>query len=172
MLPGWREDPTLVLALVRMYVEQDTDAPPGAHAEAVEARNQRVGEVRRRDRQRGGPAPVRLLARGARRAQQGFEDHNYKIDSRRPRSCTWPSPAAPAGSPAPAAWASPADIWFLHAHEVALALRDLAARDEGPGPLRPWRRRARPQAPANRRGQTVPCPPHWRALVARDALHH
>ena len=174
MLPGWREDPTLVLALVRRYVEQDLDALLGARAGAVEARDRRASEVRAGIAGEEGRRRFDFWLGAARRAQQGFEDHNYKIDSAATSLLHLAITGCARRLAGAGCLSDPAEIWFLHAHEVALALRGLAGQDEGPGAPPPV---AAPEPAPGGAGQPEgpdgPRPPHWRALVAaRVALHH
>jgi pyruvate,water dikinase len=148
MLPSWREDPSLVLALVQRYVDQDLDALLAGRAAAVAARDRRVAEVRATiagaDKQR----EFDFWLDAARRAHRGFEDHNYKIDSAA-TSLLHLAITGCARRLVTAGWlASEDDVWHLHAHEIALALRGLARSTDAP--------------PAER----------WRQLVvARKALH-
>jgi pyruvate,water dikinase len=156
MLPGWREDPALVLALVRRYVEQDLDALLAARAAAVAARDRRAAEVRAGlpDDERRRRFDFWLAA--ARRAQQGFEDHNYKIDSAATSLLHLAITGCAGRLAAAGCLGAPAEIWLLHAHEVTLALRGLAPPDGDA---------------ADRDDPSSP--PHWRRLVAaREALLH
>ena len=173
MLPGWREDPALVLALVRRYVEQDLDALLGAHAGAVEARDRRASEVRAGIAGEEGRRQFDFWLGAARRAQQGFEDHNYKIDSAATSLLHLAITGCARRLAGAGCLSDPAEIWFLHAHEVALALRGLAGQDEGPAAPPPV---AAPEPAPGGAGQPEgpdgPRPPHWQALVAaRAALH-
>jgi phosphohistidine swiveling domain-containing protein len=163
MLPSWREDPSLVVALVQRYVEQDLDALRAARERAVAARDRRVAEVRA-----GIAGPQRrqefdFWLGAARRAQQGFEDHNYKIDSAA-TSLLHLAITGCARRLVDAGYLDAEDeIWFLYASEIALALRGLAQRAGAAAPSEAPQGPDLPEAPQR---------PHWRDLVeVRRAMH-
>ncbi|CAA9300241.1 MAG: Phosphoenolpyruvate synthase [uncultured Chloroflexi bacterium] len=135
MLPGWREDPSLVIELVQRYVPQDLDAMAAARAAAIARRDARAAEIRASITDEAKLRDFDFWLTAARKAQQGFEDHNYKIDS----AATSLLHLAIAGSgrrlAAAGVLAAESDIWWLHAQEAPLALRGLippAAPDRAP----------------------------------------
>jgi pyruvate,water dikinase len=151
-LPGWREDPALVAGVVQRYVPQDLVAIRGARAAAVARRDARVEAIRATIADAETRRRFDFWLESARRGQQAFEDHNYKIDSA--ASSLLHSAIAGCARRLVAAGRlrDVAEIWWLEAHEVALAVRGLVA-DGAPAP-----------APARE--------PEWPQLVAaRQALH-
>ena len=137
MLPGWREDPSLVLALVARYVGQDLDAVVATREAAAAARDRRTAEVRRGLPDDETRERFDFWLRAARRAQQGFEDHNYKIDSAASSLLHRAISGAGARLAAAGCLDDPAGVWFLRAHEIALALRGL---DDPAAGAAGWRR--------------------------------
>jgi pyruvate,water dikinase len=162
MLPSWREDPTLVLAIVRRYVEQDLDAILAARATAVAARDRRVSDVRAAIADEDVRRRFDFLLAAARRAQQGFEDHNYKIDSAATSLLHLAITGCAQRLTEAGALGAPADIWCLQADEVVMALRGL------PTPTVPGETAPLPGAPA----PAEPQPPHWRLLVSARREQH
>jgi pyruvate,water dikinase len=162
MLPSWREDPTLVVALVRRYVEQDLDAILAARVAAVAARDRRVADVRAAIADADARRRFDFLLAGARRAQQGFEDHNYKIDSAATSLLHLAVTGCARRLAAAGSIAAADDIWFLHADEVSLALRGLQTPN-APGGAAP---------PAAVAGAVEAQRPHWRLLVAARQEQH
>ena len=152
-LPGWRDDPTLVIDLVRRYVPQDLDLVLAARAAAVAERDRRAEEVRSAIADAEQRARFDFLLDAARRHFAAFEDHNYHIDSAANSLLHRAVTAAARRLAAAGRLAAAADVWWLHAHEIAAALRGL---DAGAS--------AGAAAPAEA--------PNWPQLaVARKALH-
>jgi rifampicin phosphotransferase len=82
--PGWSEDPTPVLAMVRDYVARDAPDPAALLASQAAEREQSVAAAR--EQLRGYPQAVReQFDSSLKAAQEGnfvSEDHNYWIDFR------------------------------------------------------------------------------------------
>jgi pyruvate,water dikinase len=141
MLPSWREDPSVVIALVQRYVPQDLDALLAARHAATAERDRRVGQIRA-----GIADPERLRQfdfwlDAARRAQQTFEDHNYKIDSAATSLLHLAITACGRRLAAAGRLDAAADVWWLHRHEIGVALSGLEAPADGPpdAKLPDWR---------------------------------
>jgi pyruvate,water dikinase len=127
MLPGWREDPSVVIELVQKYVPQDLDALLAARHAARAARDRRVDEIRRSITDEDQRREFDFWLDAARQAQQAFEDHNYKIDSAAAALLHYAITGAARRLAAAGVVETAEDIWWLHAHEIALTLRGLAA---------------------------------------------
>jgi pyruvate,water dikinase len=146
MAPSWREDPALVIELVRHYVTQDLDALAAAQAATRARRDARAAEVRASIAGETERAEFDFWLAAARRSLQAFEDHNYKIDSAAAALLRLALLAAARRLTAAGLLVDAEDVWLLHAEEIALALKGLEAE--------------------NAAGQM-----HWRALIAaRTAL--
>jgi phosphohistidine swiveling domain-containing protein len=126
MAPSWREDPGLVIALVRNYVTLDLDKLDAARAATLRRRDARVDALRATIEDSARRAEFDFWLGAARRALQRFEDHNYKIDSAAAALLRLAIVAA-AKRLAAAGWLDdPEDIWWLRAAEISLSLRGLA----------------------------------------------
>ena len=149
MNPSWREDPTVVIELVKRYVVQDLDAVHAARAAAIADRDRRADELRATITDPEKRRQLDFWLDAARRGQRGFEDHNYKIDSAASSLLHLAITASARALANAGALESPDDVWWLHAGELTAALRGL---DEGPS------------------GETKR--PEWKYLVtSRQALH-
>ena len=125
IMPGWREQPTIVVELVQKYVPQDLDALLSARAAAVEARDRRVEEIRDLIAGEEKRREFDFWLDAARRAQQSFEDHNYKIDSAAGSLLHYAITACGRSLSRAGLLETAEDAWWLRAHELSLALRGL-----------------------------------------------
>ena len=125
IMPGWREQPTIVVELVQKYVPQDLDALLSARAAAVEARDRRVEEIRNSIAGEEKRREFDFWLDAARRAQQGFEDHNYKINSAAGSLLHYAITACGRSLSRAGLLETAEDAWWLRAHELSLALRGL-----------------------------------------------
>jgi len=154
MAPCWREDPTLVLTLVRHYLTQDLDALTAARAANLARRDARVEAIRSEIADAEQRIQFDFWLTAARRALKAFEDHNYKIDSAAAALLRLAAVAAGRRLADAGHLASAEDVWWLHAGEIALALRGVESDPE--------------QVTSEDAGQ----PDHWQQLViARTAIH-
>ncbi|MGH2355979.1 MAG: PEP/pyruvate-binding domain-containing protein, partial [Chloroflexota bacterium] len=125
VLPGWREDPVLVIALVQKYIPQDLDALEAGRRAGVERRDQLVADVRDRIADVEQRRQLDFWLEAARRQAQGFEDHNYYIDSASYALLHRAIMACARRLAASGALARAADVWWLRASQIAAALRGL-----------------------------------------------
>jgi pyruvate,water dikinase len=126
-MPGWREQPELVIQVVQKYLPQDLDALLAARAAATEARDQRTAEVRAGIDDTAQRARFDFLLDAARRHVAAFEDHNYYLDSAANSLLHRAVAAAGRRLTAAGALDTPDDVWWLHVHELTAALRGLDA---------------------------------------------
>lgn len=143
----WREDPSLVIAILRRYVGQDLEritAPQRRTADERAALLAKTMDVIGADPARRERFTFWYTA--AQRAARNFEDHNYDIDSVSYALVHLAVVACGERLTTGGALADSQDIWMLHLAEVGTALREL-----------PW-------SPAERRD--------WRALVAARRAEH
>ncbi|HET7770168.1 MAG TPA: PEP/pyruvate-binding domain-containing protein, partial [Chloroflexota bacterium] len=145
ILPGWSEQPALVIELVQRYVPQDLDSLLAARHAAIAGRDQRVAALREQLPDDSTRSEFDFWLAAARAQQTAFEDHNLKIDSA--SSALLHRALAAAGRRLAAAGLLPTteDLWWLRLHEIALALRCLDA---------------------------APDPAPWHSLIAARAAHH
>ena len=182
MAPSWREDPSLVVALVQHYITQDLGALAKARAAAVARRDARVAELRACIEEPAQLAAFDFWLTAARRSLQRFEDHNYKIDSAAAALLRLAIVAAGRRLAAAGRIGDAEDVWWLHADEIALALCGLdpvqsskfkvqsgesTNTEDGVGAATPGTQEARS-------GDHVDDeqPNHWRHLVAARAELH
>lgn len=178
MAPSWREDPSIIVQLVQKYVPQDLDALLAARGAATDRRDRRVAEIRAMIHDPEQRREFDFWLTAARRAQQGFEDHNYKIDSAATSLLHLAITGCARCLVHAGVLAAEADIWWLHAQEIALALRALAGLGGPPleAPPAPVREPASGGAAADGprtspEDADQPARPDWRQLVvARQAL--
>ncbi|HXI15938.1 MAG TPA: PEP/pyruvate-binding domain-containing protein, partial [Chloroflexota bacterium] len=167
MLPSWREDPSLVMALVQRYVSLDLDALLAARAAATAARDRRVAELRATITEPERVKDFDFWLEAARRAQRGFEDHNYKIDSASSGLLHIAITACARRLVSAGLLEAESDAWGLHKEEIGFALRGLG------GPAKEVM--AQPAVdPTDQAGETsaVRKEVDWRQLAtARKALH-
>ena len=153
----WREDPALVIAILRLYVSQDLDritAPQRRTADERAAllakRMDTIGEdPARRER-------FTFWYAAAQRAARNFEDHNYDIDSASYALAHLAVAACGERLTAAGALAAPQDIWMLHLAEIGTALRELA---RPPAERRDWQALVAARREEHRRQQTLRPPP-------------
>ena len=153
----WREDPSLVIAILRHYVAQDLDritAPQRRTAEERAALLAKTLDAIGADQERRERFTFWYTA--AQQAARNFEDHNYDIDSVSYALVHLAVVACGERLTTGGALADSQDIWMLHLAEVGTALRELpwspAERRDWPAH---WSRHA---GQAHRRQQTL-CPP-------------
>lgn len=178
MAPSWREDPSLVVQLVQKYVAQDLDALLVARASATARRDRRVAEIQAKIEDPEQRQQFDFWLTAARRAQQGFEDHNYKIDSAATSLLHLAVTGCARCLVQADVLAAEADVWWLYAQEITAALRGLSARG-GQSPAAPGVLPAQHPAPPSAATAPAASPatpeqsslPAWRQLVvARQAL--
>ena len=80
-LPGWRDTPQLVLALVMKYVPLDLDALERSRAETLSRRDARAAELRAKAEDDETRRQFDFWLAAGRQAVRAQEDHNYYIDS-------------------------------------------------------------------------------------------
>jgi pyruvate,water dikinase len=154
ILPGWAEQPELVVEVVRRYASLDLDALTAARAAAVAARDRRVEALKAQLADEATRDRFDFWLAAARVQQTAFEDHNLKIDSAASALLHRALAAAARRLAAAGVLSTADDVWWLRLHEIALALRSVPAPAAGGGPGDP------------------PAPPHWPALVAARRAHH
>lgn len=123
----WREDPSLVIAILRRYVGQDLEritAPQRRTADKRAALLAKTMDAIGEDSVRRERFTFWYTA--AQRAARNFEDHNYDIDSASYALVHLAVAACGERLTAAGALADPQDIWLLHLAEVGTALRELA----------------------------------------------
>ena len=143
----WREDPSLVIAILRRYVGQDLERITAPQRRTADERAALLAKTM----DAIGEDPARrerftFWYTAAQRAARNFEDHNYDIDSVSYALVHLAVVACGERLTTAGALADSQDIWMLHLAEVGTALREL-----------PW-------SPAERRD--------WRALVAARRAEH
>jgi phosphohistidine swiveling domain-containing protein len=150
MLPGWREEPSIVLALVQKYVPQDLGALLSARAAAIADRDRKTEDASQKIANPQQRKQFDFWLAAARAQQRGFEDHNLKIDSASTSLLHRALMAAAQRLASTGTLEAAEDVWWLRAHEITLALRGLDASN-GPAPA---------------------AHSHWPALVAARKSHH
>jgi pyruvate,water dikinase len=148
VMPGWREDPSLVIAIVQRYLPQDLEALVQVRSRSAE---QFAAQVQRLKTQvaEAGATPEQydqfdFWFEAFMRQVTSAVDHNYYLDA--PMNALLHRALMACGRRLAAAGAIEAavDVWWLRASLVAAAVRSLDA----------------------------PNPPEWRRLVAaHKALH-
>jgi pyruvate,water dikinase len=133
VLPGWGEDPTLVVATVQRYVRQDLDALVEASRRAAKT-HQREGErLRAKVADAGASAEQRAefdrRFEEARRQVAAAIDHNYYMDS--PPNALLHRALLAGGRRLASVGAieEASDVWWLRAHEITAALHSLDHAD-------------------------------------------
>ena len=153
----WREDPSLVIAILRRYVSQDLDritAPQRRTAEERAALLAKTLDAIGADQERREHFTFWYAA--AQRAARNFEDHNYDIDSVSYALVHLAVAACGERLTAAGSLADSQDIWMLHLNEVGTALRELA---RPPAERRDWRALVAARRAEHRRQQTLRPPP-------------
>lgn len=148
ILPGWREQPSLVIELVQKYVPQELDALLAARHAAVADRDRRAAELRALLPDDATRARFDFWLAGARAHQVVFEDHNLKIDSASSALLHRAISAVSRRLTAAGVLPSQDDVWWLHTHELSLALRST-------------------DSPPDSTSLS-----HWSALLAARRAHH
>ena len=175
MPPSWREDPSVVVELVKRYVAQDLDAVEAARRKAIAARDRRVEELRATISDAATREKFDYWLAAARRGQQGFEDHNYKIDSAASSLLHLAITASGRRLAQAGQIDAEDDVWWLHATEVTAALRGLepAVAAEAGTPATGAGGGTGTAGAAPSGGEEKPASlPDWRQLVvSRQALH-
>ena len=160
VLPGWREQPALVLELVQRYVPQDLDGLLQARQMATMERDRRVAELLARLPDEPARTSFTFWLTAARKQQQAFEDHNYKIDSATSALLHRAIAACARRLVMAGVLAAPDAVWWLRAHEIMLVLRGLAS--EAPVAAAPG---GESKAPKDAEGTAVGRS-HWPTLIA------
>jgi pyruvate,water dikinase len=143
VLPGWGEEPALVVALIQRYLAQDLDALEQARQRSKEQYARDVQQLR--DKVAGAAARTGVGAEqlaqfdfwfeAARRMIQIDLEHNYFLDSP-PNALLHRALMACGRRLAAAGVLDDAQcVWWLRAHHITAALRGLDA----PGPRPDWR---------------------------------
>jgi pyruvate,water dikinase len=139
LLPGWGEEPALVIALIQRYLSRDLDALEQARQRSKDQYERDARQLR--ERMAGAGASAEQLAQfdfwfeATRRMVLGALEHNYYLDS--PPNALLHRALMACGRRLAAAGAlvDAQDVWWLRAHQVAAALRGLDA----PEPRPDWR---------------------------------
>ncbi|MGH2367049.1 MAG: hypothetical protein ACRDI2_02535, partial [Chloroflexota bacterium] len=126
-LPGWRDQPALVIDLVQKYVPQDLDALAAAQTTAVEQRGREEVAARRSIADPEQRRRFDFWLAAARRQTQASENHNFYIDSAATSLLHRAISACARRLAAAGALAAPDDVWWLRVHEITAALRGLDA---------------------------------------------
>lgn len=153
----WREDPSLVIAILRRYVGQDLERITAPQRRTADERAALLAKTM--DAIGADPARRERFTfwyAAAQRAARNFEDHNYDIDSASYALVHLAVVACGERLTAVGALADPQDIWMLHLNEVGTALREL------PGPpdaRRDWRALVAARRAEHRRQQALRPPP-------------
>ena len=160
LLPGWREQPALVLELVQKYLPHDLDELLRARQAALAERDRRVAELLARLPDDPARAAFTDRLSAARRQQQAFEDHNYKIDSAASALLHQAIAACARRLVAAGVLAAPDEVWWLRTQEIMLALG---------GPAGAAAEADATSAAAEDAGTGRP---HWPALIAARQAEH
>lgn len=163
VLPGWREQPALVLELVQRYLPHDLDSLVQARRTAIDERDRRVAELRALLPDETTRAAFTFWLTAARRQQQAFEDHNYKIDSASNSLLHRAVAACARRLVTSGVLATEDEVWWLNTEEIRLALDALggAAADAPPG-----------ERPSHGTAATIKAGrSHWPTLIAARQAH-
>ena len=153
----WREDPGLVIAILRRYVGQDLERITAPQRRTADERAALLAKTL--DAIGADPARRERFTfwyAAAQRAARNFEDHNYDIDSVSYALVHLAVAACGECLTAAGALADPQDIWILHLTEVGTALRELP---EPPAERRDWRALVAARRAEHRRQQALHPPP-------------
>ena len=124
-LPGWRDTPQLVMALVGKYVPLDLDAMERSRAETIARRDARVAELRARIEDEETRERFDFWLAAGRQAVRAQEDHNYYIDSATMSLAHRAISACGRRLAAAGAREHAEDVWWLREHQVAAAVSGL-----------------------------------------------
>ena len=153
----WREDPGLVIAILRRYVSLDLDRITAPQRRTADERAAQLAKTL--DAIGADPAQRERFTfwyAAAQRAARNFEDHNYDIDSVSYALVHLAVAACGERLTAAGSLADPQDIWMLHLNEVGTALRALA---RPPVERRDWPALIAARRAEHRRQQTLRPPP-------------
>lgn len=153
----WREDPSLVIAILRHYIAQDLEritAPQRRTADERAVLLAKTMDAIGADQERRERFTFWYAA--AQRAARNFEDHNYDIDSVSYALVHLAVVACGERLTAAGSLADSQDIWMLHLAEIGTALRELARL---PAEQRDWQTVVAARREEHRRQQTLRPPP-------------
>ena len=131
VMPGWREDPTLVIAIVQRYLPQNLGALVETRRRSSEQYKRDVETLRGKLAEAGATPEQRaqfdFWFQALLRQITGLWDHNYYLDS--PMNALLHRALLACGRRLAAAGAieEAADAWWLRAQQVAAAVRSLDA---------------------------------------------
>lgn len=133
VMPGWREQPSLVVALVQRYLAQDLDMltatrhrSKAQYAEDVEKLMARVAEAATTEQRAG----FEFWFDAARRQVTCMVNHNFYLDGPMNAMLHWALTACGRRLAAAGVLDDPADVWYLRAYQVEAAVRRLGAPDQ------------------------------------------
>ena len=124
-LPGWRDAPHVVIALLQRYLPLELDALAQAQREVVDRRDARVAEIRRGLTDAGQRQQFDFWLAAGRQAQRAQEDHNYHIDSATNALLHRAITACGRRLAAAGVIATAEDAWWLREHQLLAAVRGL-----------------------------------------------
>ncbi len=153
----WREDPSLVIAILRHYIAQDLERITAPQRRTADERAALLAKTM--DAIGADPARRERFTfwyAAAQRAARNFEDHNYDIDSVSYALVHLAVVACGERLTAAGSLADSQDIWMLHLAEIGTALRELARL---PAEQRDWQTVVAARREEHRRQQTLRPPP-------------
>jgi rifampicin phosphotransferase len=124
-LPGWRDTPHLVLALVGKYVPLDLDAMERSRAATLARRDGRVAELRAKIEEDETRERFDFWLAAGRQAVRAQEDHNYYIDSATMSLSHRAIMACGRRLAAAGALEDAEDVWWLREFQVVAAVNGL-----------------------------------------------
>ncbi|MEN9935638.1 MAG: hypothetical protein RLZZ387_2217 [Chloroflexota bacterium] len=166
VLPGWRDEPWRVLALVQRYLPQDLTPLEQAYQSSKDQYARDVAGLRARVAERATPEQLaefeRWFTATERMVITGL-NHNHHIDS--PANALMHRAIAACGRRLVAAGAldDPGDVWWLRRYQAAAALRSL----ETPG-APDWRSLVRAARELHTWQRSLTPPPHLGAPPRRE----
>ncbi len=153
----WREDPSLVIAILRRYVSQDLERITAPQRRTADERAALLAKTM--DAIGADPARRERFTfwyAAAQCAARNFEDHNYDIDSVSYALVHLAVVACGERLTTAGSLADSQDIWLLHLAEVGSGLRELA---RPPTERRDWRALVAARRAEHRRQQALRPPP-------------
>ncbi|CAA9252523.1 MAG: Phosphoenolpyruvate synthase [uncultured Chloroflexi bacterium] len=133
-LPGWRDEPHLVIDLVRRYLPLDLDALEAGHAAVVAERDETIDRIREGIADATKRERFDFWLKAGRRAVRAQEDHNYFIDSATTSLLHRAISACGRRLAEAGCMEQAEDVWWLREHQVLAAVRSLDA----PEPQQHW----------------------------------
>ncbi|HET7767308.1 MAG TPA: PEP/pyruvate-binding domain-containing protein [Chloroflexota bacterium] len=124
-LPGWRDTPQLVLALVMKYVPLDLDGLERSRAETLSRRDARAAELRAKAADDETRRQFDFWLAAGRQAVRAQEDHNYYIDSATMSLAHRAIMACGRRLAAAGALEDEEDVWWMREFQVTAAVNGL-----------------------------------------------